>query len=341
MRKTTLSFLFLLSAFTVALVRSPRAEAKAASDVSQRLAIVRLDFTGAVPAPLQKTLGERLVEGLTAVAFEVLPPGRGDSPVAGHGEDCSDASCLRKLADELRVRYLVVGRIGERDKTFEITLELVDGHTGGVVGTNRERCEICGAEEVGEKMSLAAATLRARLEALTRAPARIVVRTRPAGSVISVDGKASGRTPLDTTLVAGEHHMVIEHDGYSSLERSFAVTSGVDETLDLDLVPMPTRFPYQTAGWAAIGTGVALAVTGVYLLHIDGQEVGCGAGDKDGRGNCPRVYKTNVLAASMLGLSAVSATLGGVWLYLAPPSSGDSGERAFVPTFAVGARGRF
>jgi hypothetical protein len=311
---------------------SARAAAAQAArdDGPERLVLLRVDFSGNLTSPLRESLTTRLTEGLTSVGFEVQRPGS-VSRAAG----CTQPDCLRELADRLDARYLVAARVEESAKTFEITLELYNGRTGVVVGTSRERCEICGAEEVGEKMSLAAASVRARLQVLSRAPVRFVIRTRPHGAAIQIDDKAAGETPVDLTLAAGAHHMRIERPGFSPLERSFTVTSGVDETLDLDLVKLPSPFPFRAAGWSALAGGAVLAAAGVYFLRMDGREVSCAPSVQDPAGRCPRVYRTNALGAALLGASAVSATLGGVWLYLAPPAPGS--EHAF----ALGASARF
>jgi PEGA domain len=312
------------------------------SSARERLAVVRFDVRGNVPPALGRELGDRLVEGLAAVSFEVLKPGAdAPSPVADReGEACRDEGCYRRVAKALNVHYLVSAQIEERQKTFEITLELLSARTGSVVGTNRERCEICGVVEVGEKMFLAASTLRARLEALARAPARFVIRTVPSGAAVTIDGKPMGVTPLDVTLAAGERRLLIEREGYSPLERNLSVTRGVDEALDLDLVQLPTKFPFKAAGWTAVATGAALAAGGIYLLALHGSEVSCSPSEKDDFNHCPEVYKTNLIGAGLLGTSAVVATLGGVWLYLAQPASGGllSGERAGL---TLGAKGRF
>ena len=318
----------------------------APGDNAERIAIARLHFAGQVPEALRATLANRLVAGLTAVDFQVVrsPVAResGNSVEIEGGRACTDADCFRALAQKIRVGHLVTALVEENDKTFAVTLELISGRNGSVVGTNRERCEICGVEEVGEKMSLAAATLRSRLEALTRSPALFVIRTRPPGASVAIDGRRVGRTPLDITLESGPHTMVLEREGYDPLERSFVATSGVDESLELDLVRLPTRFPYRAAGWTALVSSVALAAGGIYFLTLDGDEVSCTTNDMDGRGNCPRVYRTNVAGATLLGLSAVSATLGGVWLYLARPDSGGiiGGERQ-ATVIGIRAAGRF
>jgi hypothetical protein len=333
---------FLLA--VVLLIGSSAASAAEPGTSKERLAIVRMDFGGNVPPPLRRALGDRLMVGLQAVAFEVLRPG--PEVVAGGGRDCSTADCWRQMAESLGVSYLVRAAVEENDKTFAITIELISGRTGIVVGTNRERCEICGAEEVSEKMNLAAATLRSRLEAIAQAPSRFVIRTRPDGASVKLDGRVVGRSPVDVSLTAGPHQVVIEREGFSPLERELVVTSGVDETLDLDLIRLPTDFPYRVLGWSAIGAGVALAVSGIYVLSMDGDEVTCSVNQKDPMGHCPRVYKTNLLGASLLGLSAVSATLGGVWLYLAQPQETSPSDertsgRVVGPTVLVGASGTF
>ncbi len=304
--------------------------ALAAGEGAERLALFRVEYSGNLAQPLRESLTARLVEGLNSVGFEVLRPAGGPRPAS-----CTQPDCLRELAERLTARYLVAARVEESAKTFEITLDLYSGRTGGVVGTSRERCEICGAEEVGEKMSLAAASVRARLQVLARAPVRFVIRTRPHGATIQIDDRPSGETPVDLTLAAGPHRMRIEREGFFPLERSFTVTSGVDETLDLDLVKTPSPFPFRAAGWSALAGGAVLAAAGVYLLRMDGSEVSCSPSVQDPGGRCPRVYRTNALGAAVLGASAVAATLGGVWLYLAPPSLGN--ERAF----SAGATVRF
>jgi hypothetical protein len=96
------------------------------------------------------------------------------------------------MAEALSASYLINARIAESNKTYTMVMEIINGRTGGVLASNRERCETCGAEEAGEKMGLAASALRERLEAVSRAPARFAIRSRPAGATVVMDGKAAG-----------------------------------------------------------------------------------------------------------------------------------------------------
>jgi hypothetical protein len=346
MRRPEVQFTFLAIAVSVAVLRVNAASAQESGRAAERLAIGKIGWSGNIPQPLRRTLADRLADGLKAVAFEVLKPG-GQVPIEGQAQDCAETACWQRSAQALGVSYLISASVEEKEKSFAIMLELINGRTGVVMGTNRERCEICGAEEVGEKMSLAAATLRTRLESLAQAPARFVIRTSPHGARVKLDGRLLGQTPVDTNLTAGQHNVLIEHDGYTPLERTITATSGVDETLDLDLVRVPTSFPFGVAGWAAIGAGVAMAGGGMYFLSKDGDEVTCTMSQMDPEGDCPEVYDTKLLGASLLGLSAVSITLGGVWLYMDQPGAeAPTNERAMAgrrmrPKFLLGTSGRF
>jgi hypothetical protein len=222
------------------------------------------------------------------------------------------------MASALGASYLITAAVAESNKTYTMVLEIINGRTGFVAASNRERCETCGAEEAGEKMGLAASALRERLEALARAPAHLLIRSRPPGANLVMDGRPAGSTPLDTELPGGIHHLQLSLDGHEAMSRSFTVVSGVDETLDLDLVPVPSTFPYRATGWAAVGTGAALLVAGLVTMTLDNDEIGCSASERDINNHCPWVRSTKWWGAAMMGVGAAAATTGGFFLYLAP-----------------------
>jgi uncharacterized membrane protein len=303
----------------------PARRAEAQQDIAdgstgkQRVAVVRLAFEGAVPEAARDLFAQRLVEGLVAVRFEVMTGAmvRERLAAAGLGADsCSGGSCTGKAARALGVTFLVFASVIEHDKSYDITLDLVNGKSGVTLGTNRERCEICGVEEASEKVGLAASTLRARLEALANTPARFIIRSRPAGARLSLDGEAIGRAPIDRELPAGVHKLELVAEGYDPLERTVTAVNGVDETLDLELVVVPSKVPLRALGWTALAVGALALVGSVWAESIDGNELACADGERDDFGHCPRVRNTRVLAAVLAGVGAASATIGGVWLYL-------------------------
>ncbi len=301
----------------------------------QRVAVVRVDFDGSVSEAARELFASRVVEGLAAAQFEVFSGAAVSQKLVAGGRrltTCRGGDCYPDVAQALTVSYLVAARVSVSNKNYEISLELINGRTGGIIGTNRERCEICGVDEAGEKMALAASALRARLEALVTAPARFIIRSRPAGVSIAIDGAPAGRTPIDRELPGGPHKLELAAAGYDRLERTVSVVSGVDETIDLELVPIPMRFPFRKAGWAALAVGAVAMAAGIWAVSADGGEVSCSASTRDDLGHCPTIRNTSVLGATLIGVGAASATLGGAWLYIAGgmPGGAASGERAGV-----------
>jgi hypothetical protein len=335
--------LVLALALAVGVARPVRADDESAPG-KQRVAVVRLAFEGTVPEAARDLFAQRLVEGLAAARFEVMTGAMVRERLAAAGleaDSCSGGSCTGKAAHALGVAFLVFASVVEHDKTYDVTLDLVNGKSGITIGTNRERCEICGVEEASEKVGLAASALRARLEALANTPARFIIRSRPAGARLALDGEPMGRTPVDRELPAGVHKLELAAEGYDSLERTLTAVNGVDETLDVDLVVLPSKLPLRALGWTALAVGVAALVGSVWAESIDGQELACAPSERDHLGHCPRVRSTRVLGALLAGLGAASATIGGVWLYLGVLGSPRSAAEAAAQTAGVGVTGHF
>jgi hypothetical protein len=77
----------------------------------------------------------------------------------------------------------------------------------------------------------------------SQAPAlegRLLVRTRPAGAHVSVDGKDYGPTPATVrNLTRGTHHVKITHEGYVMEERRVVVSaSRPSQSMTLELAPV-------------------------------------------------------------------------------------------------------
>jgi hypothetical protein len=324
LRMRTLRLVFACVACTGVVGLTPAtATAQPAATGSQRVAIARLTFEGKIPEGLQDLFAQRLVQGLSAARFEVL---RGSdvaqrlAGTAGALATCQNAACYPAMAGALGASYLITAAVAESNKTYTMILEIINGRTGAVLASNRERCETCGVEEAGEKMGLAASALRERLEAVSRGPAHLMIRSRPPGAAILMDGRATGVTPFDAELAGGTHHLQLSLSGHEPVARSFTVVSGVDEAVDLDLAAIPSTFPYRTVGWGTLAGGAALLVAGIVTMSLDSQEIGCSASDKDVNNHCPWVRSTKWWGAAMMGVGAAAATTGGFFLYMAPRS---------------------
>jgi hypothetical protein len=312
----------------------PTARAQTEVPGSQRVAIARLEFEGKIPEGLQELFAQRLVQGLSAARFEVLRGSDVQQKLAGPNQalaGCQNSTCYPAMAEVLAASYLISARVVESNKTYTMVMEIINGRTGGVLASNRERCETCGAEEAGEKMGLAASALRERLEAVSRAPSRFAIRSHPAGATVVMDGKEAGVTPLEAELAGGPHHVQLVLRDHDVLSRAFTVVSGVDEAMDLDLVAIPSKFQYRAAGWGSLGGGAALLLTGILTMALDNHEIACSAEQQGVGGHCPYVRSTKWWAVPMIGIGAAAATLGGVFLYMAPhPGTTTMGASAGV-----------
>jgi hypothetical protein len=321
----TLPRLYCLACLGVAILVAPFARADPKTLGLQKVAVAHLDFEGKIPEGLKELFAQRLVEGLAAARFEVLGDqdvkrklAEADTSGTPGLASCQSASCYPSVAKVLSASYLITARVIESNKTYTILMDIINGRTGGVLASNRDRCETCGAEEAGEKMGLAASALRNRLESVSLTPARFIIQSRPSGAVVTMDGKPMGTTPLDAELASGGHHVELTRSGYDPASRSFTVVSGVDETLSMELVALPTQFPYRAAGWGSVAGGAVLFIAGILTMNVDKHEASCSTVEKGVNGHCPEVWSTKWWGATMIGLGTAAATLGGVFIYLAP-----------------------
>ena len=137
------------------------------------------------------------------------------------------------------------------------------------------------------------------------------------------------------------HKLELAAEGYDPLERTLTAVNGVDETLDLDLVVLPSKLPLRALGWTAVAVGVAALVGAVWAESIDGQQLACTPTERDNSGQCPRLRSTRVLGAVLAGVGAASATIGGVWLYLSGLGAPRAAEGGPPQTASVGLQGHF
>jgi hypothetical protein len=319
-----------LAACTPAVARAQTAPEPGGEAAGALVAVLPPDFSANVSEGARTTLVQRLVEGLKAARFNVLS---GDDLQKRLGADvatvtCRTPDCYPALAQKLRVAYLVVVTVGQHERNYGITLVLVRGRSGEKAAEVQERCDICGIEEVGEKMGLAASSLRTKLEALMVGPARLTVRSSPPGAYVTLDGREIGQTPLEREVPGGQHTLRLRHRGHIAAERTVTLVPEIAETIDVTLIRAASTFPYAAVGWTALATGLAAIGAGAAMVAIDGREISCAAASRDAFGHCPKVRNTRALGAALLGVGGALATGGGLFVWLASDRGGGSERRA-------------
>lgn len=283
----------------------------------RRTVVLRFDFEGSVNEVSRDQLVRRLFEGLASASFEVFSA---DETVARLYESspqlkaCEDAACFRQIAATLGAHFLVIGKVEAKRRDYAINLRLVYGRTGEVLASASERCDVCGIQEAGDTVNVAAAALRAGLDKV-EAPAQVTFETSPSGALVEVDGKPLGFTPLSHEVSAGVHEIVITKPGYVPATRTIEIQPGSTQIVTLGLTAQPGPFSsgaWRAAGWISLGAGILAIAGGAYLSSLQGDLTGC-----DATGKCEK-YENRLASGLLIGGGAAMVSVGGFVLFVAP-----------------------
>ena len=157
-------------------------------------------------------------------------------------------------------------------------------------------------------VALAGAARADVAEGVAATDGTLVVRTRPHGAPVRVDGLLVGVTPLELSVRAGDHVVAIDQPGYHIVVRDVAIERGGVATVDVDLVRAggPLARPrFGVWKWVALGTGAAAIAGGVVLLALDEPEV------KDGTRR-PERYETTAAGYATGAVGVALVVTGGV-----------------------------
>lgn len=312
---------FCAAASSAVLFVSPKA---GAGPPRTPVAVLPLDFAGDLVGADRAVLSQRLVLGLKATELEVISGDSVERALGGRSAEACDESCRRDLAASIEARFVVGGEVQGKHDNYALRLWAADGYTGKTLAEVERSCDICGVTELANTMELAASALHTKLKGLRSAAAQVQVASTPEGATILVDGDPLGVTPRRLELTPGEHEIVVRARGYADARRRISTVGGVQERIDVVLVPRDQGAWKQPVGWAAIGAGVLAGVVGGVLIGLDGQSTDCEPAALRVE-RCASVRDTSIAGGVVvgLGLAAVGA---GVYFVL----SGRPVERADV-----------
>jgi hypothetical protein len=86
--------------------------------------------------------------------------------------------------------------------------------------------------------------------------ARLVVKSRVLGALISIDGRRQAQAPSEAMLLPGTHRIVAHHDGYADASAQIIVDAGQNRAIDLEPIE---QHPLLQQWWFWTGVGVVLA----------------------------------------------------------------------------------
>lgn len=321
-----------------------------------RVVVLRVEYEGRVPEASKVFLSERLVEGLAGAGFEVSAGDVLASATDGGvpAENCRAEDCYRKIAGRLALDYLVIAHITIREKNYDLKLQLV-GTDGRAAGSERVGCELCGIQEVGEKLDKLASSLLTAALAARRAvaPARITVQSEPAGASVTIDGRAAGETPFSIDLSPGSHDLTLSASGHATAKKKITLDAGVRGLVSVGLLPLgggvaapvlAGRY-WLAMGWAALALGAAAVGAGVGVFTLDGNFAKCpGPDPAPGSGltrtSCRR--NTRLAAGALIGAGGATMAAGGFFLFMGwGSSSPGSGEAVLAREFNLSIGGKF
>jgi PEGA domain len=101
------------------------------------------------------------------------------------------------------------------------------------------------------------------------------VNASPPGGVVYVDGRTLGNPPVEESLVAGTHRILVQLDGYEDANSEAVVFAGQRKDVDLELQKTP---PITSRWWFWTGVGAVVA-GGIVLSYALLTEKSPGQGD--------------------------------------------------------------
>lgn len=307
---------------------------------ARKVAVLPLVIDGSIDDDAKAGLLQGLRSGLERGDFELAAQG----DVEANAEDpCDRQTCYGRLRSELGVSHLVRATVVVKNRDYELSLELINAEDGSVVVSSGDRCDICGLEEVGELLSSQGALLRAKIDAMGAGPAILIVDSKPTGATVMIDGEVVGVTPIERSVIAGEHVLRVSSDGYVAEEREVNFVPGVTETINLELNRAVGSKKMRVLGGVSLAGGVlALGGAGV-LLALDDQFRCVDPMDVDNEGDC-REYRNYSPAGGVLAAAGAAFTTLGVVLLLRhrkPKSSKKASASATLSPTGIWLRGRF
>ena len=306
------------------------APAMLAPAASAKLAILPLTVEGGISESDQAELTKALTAGLERGSFQIVGPEGvlAADPKAG---DCNNVVCYQNIARRTGAAYVVRAVVSVKDRDYTVKVELVAGADGRRLAATQDGCEICGVVDASGLIDSAAATLRLKLDALSKGPASLTLTSNPPGSIVTIDGEIVGETPLERPIVPGKHLIRVSEEGFISIEREVTFVEGVNEDLNFSLEKLPSRLPGRRFGYVSLGFGIAALGGALAFAILDDNQYRLGGkcdddyqdGDGDGDFNsipgdksitndpeCAKLWQTEAISVPMAVAGGALLTLG-------------------------------
>ena len=304
------------------------APGESSTSAGSKLAILPLTVEGGLGESDQAELTRALTAGLERGNFSIVGPDRVLASDARAGS-CDNAVCYQNIARKTGAAYVVRATVIVKDRDYTVKVEMV-GADGKRLAATQDGCEICGVVDATGLIDSAAATLRLKLDALSKGPAAVKLASDPLGAIVTIDGEVVGETPLERPVVPGKHLIRVSEEGYISIEREVTFVEGVNEDLSFKLEKLPSRLPGRRFGYVSLGFGLAALGGAIGFAILDDKPYRLGgkcdttyAGDPmgdfnnipegesiTGREECAKLWRTEPFSIPLAVAGGALLTLG-------------------------------
>ena len=232
---------------------------------AERLAIIKLSFSGAPPALVQQ-VRQGLRELFQRSKLEVIKREQFKDHPALSGA-CTVGPCLAALQRELNVDWALTASVVSNGSNYHVSLTLLETTGGTVLAQSDERCAVCTYADAAKLALKAGAAVVAGAHKTLREKAWLELRSDPKNARVDIDGVAMGMTPVKRLLAPGPH-WVASFKGHKWIQQRVFLKAGSKKRVTLKLraggaAPSPPRIIKQPhwPAWllGALGTGAASA----------------------------------------------------------------------------------
>lgn len=216
---------------------------------------------------------------------------------------CPDAACRAALLKPLGVARAFGGSLSQNETSYVVDLWLVDVANGRLVA-HLARSVLIASRRLEKDMSEAIPTM---LSGREEENGELALHVSPAASLVTIDdAPVGGGTDIRRSLEPGKHRVVVQADGYLTLERWVQVVPSQIVRLDEQLIPTSGHiaeaeaetpaaaakgakpeehrsFRIPVATWVTLGVSAAVFGTGLYFgLTANGLDHQAGQFDGNG-----------------------------------------------------------
>ncbi|MEM6996207.1 MAG: PEGA domain-containing protein [Myxococcota bacterium] len=300
------------------LASAPLSATAAPQAEAPRTTVLPLAVDAKLEAHWTDRMQQGVARGLRRGDFTLAPSDAMAEATAKHPQPCASVECRAAIAESTGSDYVVAGSVVQTlGGDFTLSLALADA-SGAELARTEATCELCGAADVVTKLEDLAASLRERLDSLTKDAPRLSLHTRPPGARVAIDGEPNGVSPVELTFAAGEHRVDVELEGHNPVQLRITGVAGVVDRRDLILTPTtdPSVPRLRAAGFALLGVGLGALPAGIVLVAIDSRQYRRDC-QPDINGTCRRSYDTIAAGITTLVSGAVVAAAGATLLGVA------------------------